>query len=388
MKKITLLMAAALVGLSASAADLYVTGNNVEGETGSWNPGSPLVVSLVDGYYSFNAEGGFKISTVKGEWSAFEGGGYSMDGTWSMGTGTATCKLKKASNDFTTPKGGVMVSYKVAEDFSTITATWDAGDVTEHAWGIIGAGVGGWTDSDEIMLTKTGTDTYEWTGDINGEFKFRADNKWGNELTGAGNITANGTYNLSSGSANMTMYADNVTIVLHPNAQTMVVSGIAAGEVVLPEAFYILGQVNGQGWAPDNAIAMEKTATGFEASFTLGNAGEGKGYFSFTESTASDWDKLGQRWGATSGNYELKSGDSASIVEGENAFVAPADTNLHITLDWASKTFTVDIASGVASVEAADGEAVYFNMQGVRVANPENGLYIRVKNGKAVKVVK
>ena len=44
--------------------------------------------------------------------------------------------------------------------------------------------------------------------------------------------------------------------------------------------------------------------------------------------------------------------------------------------------------SGVAAVEAANGEAVYFNMQGVRVANPENGLFIRVQNGKAVKVVK
>lgn len=43
--------------------------------------------------------------------------------------------------------------------------------------------------------------------------------------------------------------------------------------------------------------------------------------------------------------------------------------------------------NGVAAIEA-DGEAVYFNLQGVRVAQPEKGLYIRVANGKATKVVK
>ena len=43
--------------------------------------------------------------------------------------------------------------------------------------------------------------------------------------------------------------------------------------------------------------------------------------------------------------------------------------------------------SGVESVNAADNApAEYFNLQGVRVANPENGLYIRRQGGKATKV--
>lgn len=51
-------------------------------------------------------------------------------------------------------------------------------------------------------------------------------------------------------------------------------------------------------------------------------------------------------------------------------------------------TFRVDLnsqyliitrqASGVNNVEAADGEAVYFNLQGVRVSNPANGIYLKV----------
>lgn len=48
-----------------------------------------------------------------------------------------------------------------------------------------------------------------------------------------------------------------------------------------------------------------------------------------------------------------------------------------------------DIVTGIGNIAAdSDTEVVYFNMQGVRVAEPTNGVYIRVANGKATKVVK
>lgn len=47
-----------------------------------------------------------------------------------------------------------------------------------------------------------------------------------------------------------------------------------------------------------------------------------------------------------------------------------------------------ELGSGVAEVEADENEApVYYNMQGMRVANPENGLYIVVKGNKTSKVL-
>lgn len=42
--------------------------------------------------------------------------------------------------------------------------------------------------------------------------------------------------------------------------------------------------------------------------------------------------------------------------------------------------------TGISQVEAASQEAVYFNLQGVKVANPVGGLYIRVSGNKAEKV--
>lgn len=45
--------------------------------------------------------------------------------------------------------------------------------------------------------------------------------------------------------------------------------------------------------------------------------------------------------------------------------------------------------SGVAEIEAADDTpARYYNLQGVEIANPENGIYIRVSGNKATKVIK
>lgn len=43
-------------------------------------------------------------------------------------------------------------------------------------------------------------------------------------------------------------------------------------------------------------------------------------------------------------------------------------------------------ATGVAAVEAAE-EAVYYNLQGVKIENPVEGIYVKVANGKATKVV-
>lgn len=50
--------------------------------------------------------------------------------------------------------------------------------------------------------------------------------------------------------------------------------------------------------------------------------------------------------------------------------------------------YVVKAGSGVAELEAEENaEAVYYNLQGVKVAEPENGLYIKVQGKKATKVM-
>ena len=42
---------------------------------------------------------------------------------------------------------------------------------------------------------------------------------------------------------------------------------------------------------------------------------------------------------------------------------------------------------GVDSIIVDDSQAVYYNLQGVKVANPERGIFVKVSNGKATKVL-
>lgn len=46
-----------------------------------------------------------------------------------------------------------------------------------------------------------------------------------------------------------------------------------------------------------------------------------------------------------------------------------------------------EVTTGIENVAVEADEAVYYNLQGVRVANPESGVYVRVQGGKATKVV-
>lgn len=54
-----------------------------------------------------------------------------------------------------------------------------------------------------------------------------------------------------------------------------------------------------------------------------------------------------------------------------------------------AKTYA-DIATGVENIASddAEGDVKYFNLQGVEVENPADGIYIRIANGKAEKVIK
>ena len=96
--------------------------------------------------------------------------------------------------------------------------------------------------------------------------------------------------------------------------------------------------------------------------------------------------------------FAIKDGDNT--IGGYNTFSysgLAAKTNVDITGFVVMRDKTPRIApilieatteTGIAGIEAEDGEAVYFNLQGVRVENPENGIFIRVQNGKAVKIMK
>ena len=99
---------------------------------------------------------------------------------------------------------------------------------------------------------------------------------------------------------------------------------------------------------------------------------------------------------------ENKTLEKATLAEYEHAFNVEGDFVIEIvnncpspvsdenkdrTAIW-NLTWT-EASSGVDAVEAAEaeGEVEYYNLQGIRVANPENGIYIRRQGTKVTKVL-
>lgn len=96
---------------------------------------------------------------------------------------------------------------------------------------------------------------------------------------------------------------------------------------------------------------------------------------------------IGKDWTVSTGFLEGNTwtpSDAAVIVD--YVTFGKSETGNNPTV----KTMTVyyDSFTGVESIGAEDGEAVYFNLQGVKVNNPERGIFIKVVNGKATKIVK
>ncbi len=76
----------------------------------------------------------------------------------------------------------------------------------------------------------------------------------------------------------------------------------------------------------------------------------------------------------------------ALAVDGEYTVKAIAVAEGHTASEVATAVYTIKLETGIDAIEVIEGEAEYFNLQGVRVANPTPGLYILRSAGKVVKV--
>lgn len=160
----------------------------------------------------------------------------------------------------------------------------------------------------------------------------------------------------------------------------------------MPSEFYILGEVNGNQWAPSTGVPMERSGATFTAVVSIG------GYFSFAKKLASSWDALnvdGNRYGLGSdGTIALNQPVTISQINDPKALSLSAGTpkgSYRVTVDW--NDMTVTLTTPVAGVDApmvddSSAPVEYYNMQGVRVEQPlAPGLYIRRQGSKATKVL-
>lgn len=395
MKKISIFMAAAAMCLSASA-QLYVTGANVEGATDAWDPSNPLVVNAADGVYSFKATGNFKISTnksnSKNDWTPFNDAGLKTGGAWVKDTNTATNTLTKGDADILTPKTDVLITYEVPVNLSTIKATLPNGETfgqeAPKDFYLVGE-MNGWNPkvpAYKMSTTDGKTYTYEATSGISGQWKI-CDGSW-NLSYGQGESSnspaLNTPYNLSANGANLeSAFTQKVKITFNyveGGQSTLLVEQVDAETPVDYSNWYVnvIGPFNE--WK-DNGVNPNEEGISEHEDLAIGsgefkikvwNPTDGDVYFSTgSELALNQWIKI--------------NGDAAA-----NMTIAGAEADKHYNVKFNVKTHEIYVtfATGIETIDAEAADAVYYNLQGVRVDNPVKGLYIRVANGKSQKVMK
>lgn len=137
----------------------------------------------------------------------------------------------------------------------------------------------------------------------------------------------------------------------------------------------VIGEFNG--WAGDEV--MTETSAGV---FTVTMASI-SGEFKFRKN--ANWDV---NYGAD-GNANITINGDYAVKQGGDNFSIAATQNVTFTLNTNTNVLTVyaDSLTAVAEIEEDNAPAKYFNLQGVEVANPINGLYIKVQGKKATKVL-
>lgn len=166
-----------------------------------------------------------------------------------------------------------------------------------------------------------------------------------------------------------------------------------------PATVYLIGDVNGESWNIADPLLMTKNGGFYTASdVKFENENTGVCTFSFITAKGTDWDSevnQSDRYGAASDMTSYTVGDNAAVTlfkAGVNASaagswaVAPGKYN--VTLDLTTmKMKLANATSSVDDIEAVDEvPALYYNLQGVRVAQPAAGLYIKVSGSKVEKV--
>ncbi len=180
----------------------------------------------------------------------------------------------------------------------------------------------------------------------------------------------------------------NVTVTIVPGADNALTIKFAPESIEdEQEAWYLVGEAPLEWNFNDNTIMTK--------------AGDNVYTKTVAAATADKFTFKVDKNGAWSNCYILPEDVTAVELGKEYELVGPVDSqnNMHIAADWTNVTVTVTIngekvkmvcTAGEGAIEAIDADntpAIYFNLMGQRVANPENGVFVRVQNGKATKVI-
>ena len=173
---------------------------------------------------------------------------------------------------------------------------------------------------------------------------------------------------------------------IYVNLSAMTVTLKKSGEVVInvPNQLYAVGNLSAGSWDPATAVELTKEGNIFYGEVTFTGAGDGYSYFAVSGGKG-DWTSVNAaRFAPVAGEVAFNLDEKVEFDRGEAAFKVVAEGTYFINVDFDSMTVWVSSeAAGVEAIEVETATPVYYNLQGVEVANPQNGLFI-VKQGNKV----
>lgn len=256
----------------------------------------------------------------------------------------------------------------------------------------------GWSTDDATALLSSPADENLYTGTIylkaNQDFKFMTVPDFGNEEIGAkpGETLTDGTVALAKGTED-TGYdkikvAEDANYAITINTADMtariVKSSYQATQVGLCSMFMI-GSATPGGWTVMDGTPLyqnQENPVEYKSEKVAMNNGSFKIATVLKGACSFDQKYYYFRNADDAAKMTLnQDGDLQWNIDKEGTYTVTANT-----VSGAIAISEVD-STGVEAIVTAEGEAEYFSLDGVKVANPENGLYIRKCCGKTSKVL-
>lgn len=389
---------------------LYITGENVGG---NWNPAEADTFTLdamKDAYiYSVDENTtSFKISTAKGasasDWTTFNAANLAADAAITKG-GTVNLSVNSNGGNITLPWAADW-SLSVAKDLSTLTATTDS----YQPLYIFGSFQGWSPATSTVMSCNSGVYSVEGLEfNANGNFALstvQSDNWTDVNAARYGFATDNAVATdgvampIVKGEGAIQVPSEGVyTISVSLDAMTVTVTRTGDLPVEYPEVIYVLGNLKAGSWLPNVGAELTMSEEGvYTGTFELAVQSDGYAYFSLATAlgtSESDWTTVNAslRYGATEKDLLLEKNVPATIVADTTGnpsawkISTVADATVTATVSLVDMTVTVDhVLTGIENVEAASESvpAVYYNLQGIKVANPSAGEVYIVRRGNTV----
>lgn len=259
----------------------------------------------------------------------------------------------------------------------------------------IRGGMNGWGTSEDWEFADEGNGVYAlYDVTLSGQFKI-ADASWGTINYGGDNskIKAGTDYNLYHNGANIvtegTINCSRVVFTLKSNGEaTLHLEGEAEDPNKPLTEIYVIG--NFCDW-DFNSTAGKLTldtdkANTFSGQITLTDSGDGLSYWRIFTGLGM----VGE-YGVDGGNLTEHTWSGTLTSEKEGCVVStPGTYDITVTLVKGQNScqYSLTQSTGISNIASeTNGSAQYYNILGTKVTNPTQGLYIKVVNGKATKVL-